>query len=200
MVTLAGMDPDRVTRQPIRGKGFPKPAFQVPVPLRCPRQGFLRSAPATGQEHQRSASKWNPTVITTRGAGRIDSTSVAACEADGGLHFAVALSRLTQWPIQAVEAADQRGRPLHFCCEDDTSDWVFDAAGIFLIDGYQAHFGAVLPKRYPGLAPRGEAGMWVTFYSEEELRGDETPLPAAFDEGKVESCMNVIHAHRGMAG
>src|SRR4051812_30611017 len=76
------------------------------------------------------ASKKNPTTITTRGAGRFAAEFLALCEEDGGLSFAVALSRLTHWPVAALAVDATDTRVYRLWCEDDLGTWCFDVTGI----------------------------------------------------------------------
>ena len=77
------------------------------------------------------ARKHNPTTITTVGAGRFPSSFISECEADRCASFAIALSRLTHWPVEAIELVDELPVPYRFLCSDNAGEWSFDVTGVF---------------------------------------------------------------------
>lgn len=72
------------------------------------------------------ASRNNPTSITTQGKGRFPKDFVSYCETTKCAEWAVALERITGWPVHLIEIANS---PLRAYCEDD-GRWCFDIKGM----------------------------------------------------------------------
>jgi hypothetical protein len=139
------------------------------------------------------ASKRNPTSMTTTGPARFPAGFIARCEQNGCLHFAVAMSRITRWPLHAVEQAPNSFAPqvekgvtitVHRLVAMDDIGTAFDVTGIQPVARYIGGIIARLnlPPQFTG----------VTMTSEERFRTDRFHLPAAWNEGEIEFCRQEI--------
>lgn len=143
------------------------------------------------------ASKRNLVALTTTGPGRFSADFVQECEAEGCLHFALAMARLTGWPVLAVEGTD-RVKPdieetdtvqvRRLVCANDRLN-LFDPTGIFPVD-------ALLRQRAESLRRPGDAGLAMLPLSEPEIRSPRVQLPRLIDESVIERHADAIRANR----
>jgi hypothetical protein len=139
------------------------------------------------------ASKRNPTSLSTTGPARFSPDFISRCEHYGCQHFAAAMSRITRWPLHAVEQAPganamrvEKDKTIivhRFVAMDDIGT-AFDVTGIRpvmpFISGIVERLN--LPPQLTG----------VTMSSEEEFRTERFVLPAAWDEAEIEFCRQEI--------
>jgi hypothetical protein len=140
------------------------------------------------------ASKRNPTTITTQGAGRFSAEFISFCEAEGCLSFAIALSKITNWPILGLVLAKDDAVVHRLWCEDDASEWCFDVRGILGPSRWQTLIAHVLQTR---LGPRARSDLAVEtkVFSERALRSGKSVLPGVWDDHAIERCAAIIRAN-----
>lgn len=145
------------------------------------------------------AANGNITAMTSKGGASFPSGQVARWDEDGAVHFAIAMARLTGWPLVVVERI---GR-------DDTSVDVgkgehVDLARLVCMSDEQVAFdpGGIMPvmklleRRQEALTHGGRSNLALLPMQEEDLRDARVGLPCAVDEGKVASATETILANR----
>jgi hypothetical protein len=141
------------------------------------------------------ASKHNPTTITTVGAGRFSSRFISECEADRCASFAIALSRLTHWPVEVIELVDELHVPYRFLCSDGAGEWSFDVTGVFRGERITDLVRRVL-QNHPVALRGGTLLPGFKLYTEQQLRDGTVILPQPWSEAYIERCTEIIAANR----
>lgn len=143
------------------------------------------------------ASKRNVVALTASGPGRFPADFIQECEAEGCVHFALAMARLTGWPVLAVEGTERLKPDIEetetvqvrrLVCADDRLN-LFDPTGIFPVD-------VLLRRRAESLRRPSDAGLAVLPLSELEIRSPRVMLPQLIKEPAVERHADVIRANR----
>jgi len=141
------------------------------------------------------ASKHNPTTITTVGAGRFSSSFISECEADRCASFAIALSRLTNWPVEVIELVEEPHVPYRFLCSDNAGEWSFDVTGVLRGERVTELVRRVL-QNHPVALRGGTLLPGFKLYPEQKLRDGTITLPKPWSEAYIEQCTDIIAANQ----